>query len=76
MDWLLYDAVIVVVLIAVGYYLGIRQADGYWAMHDGNGAVHHKGRFYLVGDEQTYRLVRKTEERLDAENIVRRLASG
>lgn len=36
---------------AIGFGMGARNADGYWANHVNGGSVYHKGKFYVVKPE-------------------------
>jgi len=38
--------------LGLGYVIGGRHADGYWADHgEHGGSVHHRGKFYKVTPE-------------------------
>lgn len=41
-----------VIALCLGFIIGGRQSDAYWASHgDDGGSVHHKGQFYRVTRE-------------------------
>lgn len=50
-DFLVVSISAMFLLATAAYGIGRRHEAKYWVMHDGDGSVHHKGKFYLVENE-------------------------